>query len=1008
MPSVEDVNSQILLRPRRRRHVALAIMLLLALLGGVLNAALTPAGTIIRNHAVIQFQRMDDSGRLYDAPSNEVLIEVLPVYNIEILPDGDAPPGTPGQILRAVSTTPNTRVVINYSLKFTGNAADNARIAPVFIHGSSNYLPKLADGDTGMLVIKDGNADGVVDNDDIQVGSWRDANGNGQVEAGELQIGDLGCQYQPGDIVNLLLVFRVPAGAAPGASSYMGIEGASVGDPTATDPISPLVSQNISQVLIVDDAVMTVTKAANVTEAIPGGVITYTVTGNSVGSAPALRRVLTVDGTLNSHQGVVLFDIIPTVSGSGLPLPISNAAIASQPPGVNGTIIYSSQNNTALDVSDPSWNWHSAYVNGDTVIAYVSSDGSGGNHDLPVGAAISFTFDGTVPAGTTDQALINVAYASYDTNALGIQTVKAINDVVVFVRGQTGVIIRDTDFELSPPPLTPADDGGSLSNDSQAVALAQAGTFVYFTNRVLNTGSGTDSFNITLRTTGGAPLTSNPNGWTFSFFKSDGVTPLRDTGSDGVIDTGPLPPSGTDLANPLHYADIVIRVEIPENAIASGNDPELLLVLQASSVLNPTQSDTTENIVVAVSAPTMALSNHLPPGSLTPDPTPFQFSGAPGDVLDYPLIVQNLAPLNGEADTYTLSTTAAPAGWKVSYFRDLNQNGQLDANELLPVLRTATVPPGGRDYLIARVMIPADAIADANADTVQDVHTLIFRATSTNLSSVFAEQDNRAMVMWQDRFELRPNRQGTIEAGSVTVYEHAVTNFGERGNRFYLTLTPGTPAWNHQIQTSDGSANLPRAIDPSDGTEKYYLDLAKAGAPGSTGNFRLRIYAPGSIPQGTVDVTAIGVSANDPAAPAMRLAATPMHIVTDVTFVVAGDLALTKNSDPAPGASVLPGQQIIYTTTFFNKSATGLAQLTIQDQIPSHTAYVLQSANVTMPLPAGLTGVSFEVSRNGGISWSADNVGAGNDPSVTNVRAVFIGSLAGGAEGDFIFSVVVR
>lgn len=969
------------------------------------RAAQTPAGTIIRNHAIIQFQRDDASGRIYEAPSNEVLIEVLPVYGLEILPDGDAPPGVPGQTQRAVSASPNVQVTFNYSLIFTGNIADNAYIAPVFVRTASTMLPKLADGDTGMLVYKDSNANGVVDNDDIQVASWRDSNNNGLIEAGELQTGDLGSLYQPGEMINLLVVFRVPAGLPPGAVAYVGIAGTSLGDPSAKDPSGPLVVQNISELIIIDDAVMTVTKTANVAQTAPGNAITFTVTGSSVGSAPALRRILTVDNVVGSHSGIVIYDVIPVLAETAVPLAVSNASIVAQPAAINGTLIYSAQANTNLDVTDVSWNWHTVYAPGDTAIGYISSNGLGSNHDLAVGESIRFMFDGTVPVTALDQALINKAYASYATNALGVQTIKAINDVTVLVRGATGVLIRDTDFETTVPPLTPATDSVV---DQQTVALAQAGAFVYFTNRVLNTGSRTDSFNITVKTLGVAPVTSNPNGWTLSFFKSDGVTPLRDTGTDGMIDTGPIQPSGTDLNNPLHFIDIVIRVEIPENAGPTVANPEAYFAIQAASVLNPTVVDTTVNQVVDVATPAMSLNNHFPVGSQIPDPTPYQQISDPGRSVDFALIVQNLAPGNGETDTYTLSTPVLPVGWAVTYFRDLNRNGVLEASELLPVLRTTPVPAGGRDYLIARVAIPANAIADADNNNLQDVHALLFRATSTNHTSVFAEQSDTVAINWQDRFELRPNRQGTIEANGVTIYQHTLTNFGERANRFFLTLKTGTADWTYLLLTEATSAYLPKAVDPSDGQQKYYIDLDEAGSGADSRTFLLRLYAPAGVPQGTIDLTTILATANNPGAPLLPLPTTPLHVVTDVTQVVAGDLVLTKSSVPAAGVAVQPGQQISYTTTFFNKSATSLAELAIHDQIPLSTAYVLQSAFATMPLADGLTGVLFRISRDGGVTWSPDSTGTLPDPTVTNVKAVFQGALAGGAEGKVTFRVRVK
>ncbi|NLF61932.1 MAG: hypothetical protein GX574_12350 [Lentisphaerae bacterium] len=1024
MPSVEDIKSRIQPLPRRRLHVALALALLLfGALGSVLHAQgmlpplfgtiakglMPPAGTIIRNHAIIQFQRMDDEvpGRIYDAPSNEVLIEILPVYNIEILPDGDAPGhgsgAPPGQLIRTVSTTgtPTTRVVINYSLVFTGNASDNVFIIPDFVRDASDFLPKLPDGDTGMLVFSDVDANGVYDSDDVQIASWRDANSNGQIDVGEVQLTPLGRQFPPGTIFPLLLAFRVPANTPAGANCYVGIKGRSMADPTAIDPPSPTSIQNIVQVQVVDDAVVACSKDANVTTAVPGDTITYTITAKNVGKATAKGFPVVIGGV--TYTGIGFADVLPTLS-TGDPLPISNMTIVSQPAGVSGTFHYTNQTDFSLPENHPSWNWHNTYQPGDTMIAYITSDGTN-HYNLPVGEKIILSFDATIPTDTpfVDRfPLVNVAHCRYDTNGLGIQTVKS-NEVPVNVEGTVGVLIRDTDFEASRPPLTPADDG---TNDTQTVQVAQAGTFVYFTNRILNTGSGFNKFNISLDPTS----TVNPNNWTVTFFKSDGVTPMRSSGVGGALDSAILAPAGANLAAPQAYTDIVLRVEIPEGAKPTESNPypfEAKFVVHACADCNNAIFDTTVNEIIAVRSAEMRLDNHYPVGSQTQDSTIRRQAGDPGKYVDFPLIVQNLAPAGSEVDVYTLSTTLLPEGWSVTYYRDLNQDGVLQANELLPVLRSGNVAPQAKDYLIARVGICPYAVADADKNNVQDVHTLRFRATSSNLPSLYKEQDDEVVVNWQNRFELQPNRQGTIEPNGVTIYEHTVTNYGERANRFYLTLTQGNANWTYFLLQKESGEELPKAIDPSDGVSKHYIDLGRAGTSTDKGSFRLRIYAPGGIPQGTMDLSSILVTANDPGeATPMRFPGTPLHVATDVTFVIAGDLVLTKSANPAPGAAVSPGQLITYTTTFFNKSADALAHLTIQDQISPYTAYMLKSAKVD-PLPDGLTAVTFEVSRNGGMSWTAD-AGTGNDPTVTNIRAVFTGALGGGAEGKFVFEVKVR
>lgn len=987
-------------------YLCRVLFCLLFVFYGQIASALTPAGTIIRNHAIVQFQRDDESGRVYEAPSNEVLIEVLPVYGLEITPDGNAPPDIPGpgQTQRTVSAMPNTQVTFNYSLVFTGNISDNAIISPVFEHEASNFLPKLPDGDTGFMVYNDLDRNGIVDGNDILVASWRDANANGQLDASEIQASDLGRRYDVGDVISLLVTFRVPAGLAPGAVTYFGIEGASMGNPNMTDPVDDQAIKNISELTIINDAIMTVTKGVDHTTTVPGADLYFNVIGTSVGSSAAKQITITVDENSNSHSGIIVYDVIPKVEGSNAALPVSSANIISQPIGIFGTLIYSAQGNTNLPITDLSWAWHTTYQSGDTVIAYISSNGSGSDFDLAPSQSIEFAFTCAIPTSVNEQLLTNKAYATYDTENLGVQTVKAINDVNVQVRGMCGVLIRDTDFEAVKPPLTP-DTHNDHTDDLQTVALAQAGSYVYFTNRVINTGSFVNSFNISIDHT----LSNNPNNWTYSFFKSDGVTPLRDTGTDGIIDTGPMSPAGDDWDNPLDYRDIVIRVEIPENAEPNGNDPELKLVIQAASVVNDQVTDNTTNIIQSCQKAEMDLNNHNPVGTGTASPDPWEQTGTAGEYVLFPLIVKNLAPEGGDVDTYTLTTPILPPGWKVEYFRDLNKDGILSADELLPVLRSAAIEPQAEDFLIARVHIPAGALTDADKDGVQDVYSLTFRASSTNLPGLYADQEDTVILTWQDDFEITANRQGTIEANGVTIYPHIVKNFSERALRIFLTINPGTEGWNYSLLTEDGSAELPKAIDPLDSEEKYYIDLGEFDSANNSAALQIRLYAPGAVPQGTMDITTILATANIPGStPLEALETKPLHFVTDITRVVAGDLLLTKKASLADGAVVQPGQNITYTTTFFNKGTATLADLAIQDQIPNATAYVLRSAEVATPLPEGITAVNYEISRDGGVTWTQDTLGSGADKTVTNVRAVFQGALKGGEEGSMSFDVQVK
>lgn len=964
--------------------------------------ALTPAGTIIRNHGVVEYQRDDSTGQVFTSTSNEVIMEVNPVYGINIIPDHSDPVTTSGneaQLQFAISTNPEVQVIFAYQLIFTGNSTDTATLTPTFNDANSTVLPKLSDGDTGLLVYNDVNGNGAIDGTDILVASWRDANGNGVLTANEVQSSTLGVNYEPDEVADLLVTFFVPDGVNTADAFndfiFFGIDGASVADAAKTDV------GNISKLEVIDDAVMVVSKSASVTEVSPSDTFRYTIKSESTGSSPALKRSYTVDAS--TYSGVLVYDIIPVIEETGVPLTVVQTASGSDlPPAItidpatpNGTIIYSSQANPENAPINPTgWTWSETYTVGDTVIAYISSDGTTDNDVANTGSnAVEFTFDVTIPAGTFEQFVSNVAYANYDTGSLGVKNIKSTNEVLVEVVSAANVIIRDTDFEASKPPLTPT----GVNDDTQTIALAQAGSFLYFTNRVLNTGTNTDSFNISLDGT-----TTNLSGWTVSWFRSDGVTPLTDTGIDGIIDTGPIEPAGANLPNPNDFVDIVLRVEIPENAGPTANNPEASFIVLATSVADPSKTDTTTDNITDVSLALMNLDNHILPLG-TADPAVITLNGASGSFLEFPLIVENNAPADGEFDSYNMTTPVLPAGWTVVYYLDTDENRVLDDGELLPVLQTREVAPGDAAFLIARIFIPEDALADSDNNGTQDDYLLTFRATSTNNPAVFDEQIDQVRVAFNNRFELTPDRQGVIAAGSATVYAHNLMNYGERSNRFFLTIAEGSPEWTYVLLESDGSAQLPRALDPSDSIEKYYIDLDEFEGGVDSKDFVIQLFATSNTPVGSIDVSTIVAAANDPLAPTSPFPGLPLHSAVDLTRLVAGDLTLTKSANPAAGTKVNPGDTIIYTTDFLNKSSGELTNVIIHDQISPHTTYLIGSGTATIN---GFLGgdFTFEVSRDGGISYGAD---AGAGSTVTNVRLRLNKGFPAGEKGSYSFSVDV-
>src|SRR5690349_11406558 len=126
------------------------------------------------------------------------------------------------------------------------------------------------------------------------------------------------------------------------------------------------------------------------------------------------------------------------------------------------------------------------------------------------GASGTVTFQVNVNSGLAPQTINN--FASYTYND-GVSNVGP--------------------FTTNLAPFT-VDASASLTFTGQTVASALQGSTVAFTNVLTNTGNASDVFDVIVN-----PGTF-PAGTSYALFRSDGVTPLTDSNSNGIPDTGPL------------------------------------------------------------------------------------------------------------------------------------------------------------------------------------------------------------------------------------------------------------------------------------------------------------------------------------------------------------------------------------------------------------------------------------------------------------------------------------
>lgn len=217
----------------------------------------------------------------------------------------------------------------------------------------------------------------------------------------------------------------------------------------------------------------------------------------------------------------------------------------------------------------------------------VSVNPNEGNND-PTGINYSVTSNtvtavlSSIPAKSSGyiefKVQANKVNAGAISNTINVQYDHDNNSATVNMIDSSNIAI------LNIAPLYAVSINGSANNSNTsttvvATSTVQGGEFV-FNNYVWNTGNTTDRFNLTWS---GSTF---PTGSQIEFYRADGVTPLLDSNSDGIADTGELT-SGNVLP-------VVIKVRLPSNYTVTA-DTTFEISAQAQSISNNNQKSNIKN-----------------------------------------------------------------------------------------------------------------------------------------------------------------------------------------------------------------------------------------------------------------------------------------------------------------------------------------------------------------------------------------------------------------------------
>ena len=923
------------------RSKALIILLMLTFfVGGLMQSAhaqVAPAGAPIGNQASASYVDTANPSVTLNSTSNTVVTTVSQVYSFTLTAPG-------------AQTKPlNQQVCYPHTITNTGNGNDTfALTAPVMAGGFNHVAP---------------------------ISYYLDADGNGVPDNGTaITTTTALTSAGPASVFKFVVCANTPAsGPAVGATGTITVTA------TSSAPSSPP-SQSVVDTTTIGNCSITLTKALSST-APPG--------------------ITPVSGGLSPNAGPLYVVLSYSNSGSIA----CNTAIINDPLPTGFVYVPNSGR----------WSNSGATVLGDGA----GADPAGIVYTSPM-TAVTGTVTGTiatVPGSTAGNLYFQVTVAS--NLAVGVTPATTNTATVTFTDSVTTTTSgpnpsNAVTYSVAQVPAVAFNGSATLSGATDGepanvtIASTSPGQTIQWTNYVWNNGNAPDTFDIqfvdgtglavgTSATFTGAncapgnaaPACSFPAGTTFTMYKSDGTTTLIDNGGGSAPDTGliPLVSAGTCPApfiintalTRCGYA-VVVKATIPPGVTLPVTGPHNIALL-ATSASNNTISETVTNVLTAIVANTVDLTNNL--------------SIAGGALLAHGLGVGTATVITNNAVTplvtlttttrfrlfvnntsaiasiYDLSATffsvpagvglaATPVNWTVQFKLDGGVgNCSTVTGGNITSTGAAPVAAGGNRLICAEVLIPPTNQGNGGSrptDSPPGNYVINFRVEQQGNATVFDFKRDQITLGNARNVSISPNgNQNTSPGGSVT-YQHTITNSGNvtetisfPGSFLTNNQVPGQ-AWTSAAYIDDGVGNAGVLNVGSDTTITNAVTFMLA--PNSTQLIFVRVNAPamtGSPPNVTT-ITAtynmLTISATDTTTltsglrldkfQQLTVCGTPPAAPTITAGVPNG---LWSNAAIPAGAGTAPGQCIAYLIVGFNTTANNINNITISDVTPSNTRY---------------------------------------------------------------------
>lgn len=553
----------------------------------------------------------------------------------------------------------------------------------------------------------------------------------------------------------------------------------------------------------------------------------------------------------------------------------------------------------------------------------------------------------------TDAAAGDPAGISYDYNITTPGSLTAT--VASLASGQSGTLTFQANIAANVPAGTVADmatfkynDGSGMSstfntntvllNVTQPASVslvgatvnsAEQGATVSFSNVVTNTGTSTETFEMTLS---GSTF---PAGTTFRLVRPDGVTALQDSNTVAGVDTGPLA-AGQSFT-------VILRATLPPGATGGPYAVNKTATAASDPTIKATAADTLTAITTSTVDLTADAAATLGIGAGPEASAVVNQNGNPAETLHFVLNLKNTSTV---ADSYNFdvsqmadfSTVGLPTGWVVVY---KNAAGTV-------VTKSDVLAAGANAVYTADVTIPAGQTPGAQQ--------IYFRAQSP-VTGASDKLHDSVTTNTLRKLTLTPNNTGQIFPTGSVVYSHTLTNAGNvlEGNNGVSTVSLATsnnlPGWTSVVYyDANGNGLLDNGEQPI--TDTSFVSNGAAGlSPGESIKILVKVFAVADATAGAVNPTTVVATTSNGT---YTSSAAPAVSASDASTVVLSQLRLLKeqaidvNGDGLPDTAYsttnivtgsTPGTCIRYRITVTNTGTENALSVVVNDVTPTFTTY---------------------------------------------------------------------